>query len=289
MKIIKSLFKNKSEKLYFKVVNSFFIYNKLTDYELQSYRENDYNNEQDNDYYENSYFYSHLTSEQIQFQVFFTSIGDFRNADFYENAQSIQQFYLNKYEIPFFFNLSNDIEKKKYESTFHKIGDYLKFEDFISVILPNIKFQIISQIEHNKLNIGTYTVFYNWDFFEEIQISNNSNSFLRFITSLPHNSRKKEYTSRQEANMSAFNSLLENACSTVDTTLKGLYFDLGTSNSSILSKDFFGNNPKVVMSIRNLNELETNLIENEVNNSLEILKKKTMEPFEIIKTTANNV
>lgn len=294
MNIFKNIFTPKKEtndsknvkRQYFKILNFNYFEGQIDSERFESMKEyaGEYNYELNNEYFENTYFYSYSDLEQIQFEVFFTSIGSFRNISFYKNYDVVQDFFLSKYNIPFFYQLSNDEQKKKYDSTFHKIGDFLRIEDFVEIILPNIKFKIILPIELNKLKKDTYYVFYNWNFYEEIQISPNSNSFLRFITTLPYDSRKNNYLTEAEAKTSAFNALLENACSTVDTTLRGLFFDLMDLESMIFSNDSYGASPKIVPSIRSLDELDVTLREDEMNKSLKFLEKQTMNPFKIIKT-----
>ncbi|MFC3811139.1 hypothetical protein [Lacihabitans lacunae] len=294
MSIFKNIFSSKTEtgikkqsdKIYFKILNFNLAEGKLDSARLESLQEYDgeYNYELSNEYFENALFFSESEIELIKFQIFFTKHAHFRYPEFYNDAQVIQDYYEKKYQTPFFFALSDDELKKKYHPTF-QLGKHLNFEDYKSVIQPNLKLELIRVIEPEKIHSDNFSVFYNWDFFEETQISPFSNSFLRFIEAIPYDSRKTNYDSKEKAKIGAFNALLENASSTADTTLKGLSFHLRNSGLKTLSKDSSLNKPKVIPAIRSLNELESGVIMDEINASISEMEQQTMEPFEIIKNS----
>lgn len=277
-------------RCYFKVINFNKAEGAIDPARLESMLEyeGEYNYELNNEYFENAWFYSDSDKVLIAFQVFFTKHAHFRYPEFYKNAQQIQDYFENKYQTPFFYALSNEELQKKYHPSF-QLGKYLNLNDFKSIILPNFKLHLLSTINLAELKSNTHYVFFNWDFFEEVQISPFSNSFLRYIAKLPSQSRRNSYEVIEEAKINAVNALLENACSTVDTTLRGLYFDLGKFDSKILTTDSFLNKPKVVPKVRDLSEIgEINEIvkntefQSELDSSLKELKKNTMMPFEII-------
>ena len=292
MNIFKNIFSSKAEvddkkesnKIYFKILNFNLPEGEIDPVRLESLKEYDgeYNYELSNEYFENASFFSNSEIDLIKFQIFFTKHGHFRYTEFYDDAQTIQDYYEKKYGTPFFFSLSNDELKKKYHPTF-QLGEFLDLKDFTDIILPNLKFDLINEIEPNTLDMNGYHVFYNWDFFEETQTSPYSNSFLRYIDFLPYNSRTNKYNSKEQAKIGAFNALLENACSTVNTRLKGLKFKLNNSKLNTLTTD---NNLEIATpSIRSLNELESGIIEREVDDSIKEIEKQTMKPFEIIKNS----
>lgn len=277
-------------RIYFKVINFNKAEGVIDPARLESMREyeGDYNYELNNEYFENAWFYSDSDKELIEFQVFFTKHAHFRYPEFYKNAQQIQDYFEDKYQTPFFYALSNEELRKKYHPSF-QLGKYLNLNDFKSIIFPNFKLNLLSTINLAELKSKTNYVFFNWDFFEEVQISPFSNSFLRYIETLPFKSRRNSFEVIEEAKINAVNALLENACSTVDTTVRGLYFDLGNFNSKILTTDSYLNKPKVVPKVRNLREIgEINEFINntefqrELDSSLKELEKNTMKPFEII-------
>jgi len=279
-------------KLYFKVIN--FNKSELAIFpekikSMQEY-EAEYNWELKNDYFENAQFYSDSEIEFIQFQIFFTKHAYFRYPEFYNDSQQVQDYYKNKYQTPFFFSLSDEELRKEYHPSL-QLGKYLNFEDFKSIILPNLKLNLISIINDYELQNKAYYIFYNWDFFEEVQLSPFSNSFLRYLDYLLFNSRRNSYETEDMAKISAINALLENACSTPDTTLKGLYFNIGDLESDLFAMDTYIG--KVVPKVRHLREFgnENEIINNskfqqDWDNCLKKMENNTMKPFEI-KTTAN--
>jgi hypothetical protein len=279
-------------KLYFKVINFYKSELAIVPEKIKSMQEYEaeYNWELKNDYFENARFYSDSEIEWIQFQVFFTKHAYFRYPEFYNDPLKIQDYYKNKYQTPFFFSLSDDELRKKYHPSF-QLGKYLDFEDFKSIILPNFKLNLICIINKDELEDKLYYIFYNWDFFEEVHISPFSNSFLNYLDYLPFGSRHNSYEIEVMAKISAINALLENACSTVDTTLKGLSFDMGDFKSELFAKGkYIG---KVVPKIRHLREIgnESEIMNNpdfhqDLDNCLKIMEENTMKPFEI-KTNAN--
>ncbi|ELR73833.1 hypothetical protein C900_01443 [Fulvivirga imtechensis AK7] len=289
MNIFKNIFSSKkattkSNKVYFKTLNYNVLEGQIDPSRLESLQEYDgeYNYELSNKYFENALFYSESDKNLIRFQIFFTKHAHFRYPEFYRDSQEIQDHYKNQYETPFFFSLSNDQLKKKYHPTF-QLGEFLNLKDFKDIILPNLKFDFINEIKPNVLDKNGYYVFYNWDFFEETQISPYSNSFLRYIDFLPYNSRTNKYNSKEHAKIGAFNALLENACSTADTRLKGLKFKLRNPKLNTLTMD--DHLQIATPSIRSLNELESGIIEREIDDSLKEIERQGMKPFEIIKNS----
>lgn len=277
------------EKFYFKILNFYKLKTNPETIESMQEYDGEYNYELQNNYFKNAWFYSNVSKDLIQFQIFYTQHAHFRNTDFYFDAQSVQDFYKNRYQTPFFYSLSDDELKKKYHPS-NQLGEYLNFKDFKSVILPNLNLQLISTINLSALDTNKYYVFYNWDFFEEIQTLPFSNSFIGNIDALPIGS-KSSYESKEKALIRAFNVLLENACSTVDTSLKGFYFDLGRNRTRFLRKESHAGKSRVIPAIRNTREIENEeklindeKFQNELNALFDLIKSKTMSPFEIIKT-----
>jgi hypothetical protein len=284
----KSPFKN---RIYFKVINFNKAEGAIDPERLESMQEyeGEYNFELNNDYFENAWFYSDSDRELVEFQVFFTMHAHFRYPEFYKEAQKIQDYFEVKYQTPFFYTLSNEELRKKYHPEF-QLGKHLNLTDFKSIVFPNLKLNLLSTINLDGLANKNNYVFFNWDFFEEVQISPFSNSFLRYIERLPFSSRQNSYETIEKAKINAVNVLLENASSTVDTTLKGLDFDIRNFKSKILKGNYsYLSKPKIVPRIRSLRELgDVNEVINntefqiDLEASLRELERNTMKPFEII-------
>lgn len=274
-----------STKTYFQAINFNTAYGKYDPERLASVREYDegeYNHELSNDYFENVKFYTIKDLDLVRFQIFFTEHAFFRYPEMYEDPQLIQDYYVKTYQTPFFKSLSNEALAKKYHPSF-QLGEFLTLSDFKTVILPNLKFDLIKIENVEEINRSGCYVYYNWDFFEEMQISEYSNSFLRFMETLPYQARKIVFDSKEEAIKAAFSALLENSCSTPDTRLRGLYFDIKSQGSPIWHSETYGPETWVRASIRYLNELDENMNNIEtLEKSLELISKYTMNPFELI-------
>jgi hypothetical protein len=278
--------------LYFKIINFHKAEGAIDPARLESLREyeDEYNYELNNEYFENSCFYSDADKALIEFQIFYTKHSHFRYPEFYKDAPRIQKYYEEKYQTPFFQELSNEELRKKYHPSF-QLGKYLNFEDFKSVLLPGLNLNLLSTINPAELGGGAHYVFYNWDFFEEVQVSPFSNSFLRYIETLPFHSRRNSYDKMEEAKIAVVNALLESACSTVDTTLRGLYFDSANFSSEIFTRDWYLNRPKVVPKVRNLRELgelealmNSKKFQDDLESCLKEFERNSMKLVEIITT-----
>lgn len=274
-----------STKIYFQAINFNTAYGKYDPERLASVREYDegeYNYELSNDYFENVKFYTTKDLDLVRFQIFFTEHAFFRYTEMYKDPQSIQDYYERTYETPFFKSLSNGDLAKKYHPSF-QLGEFLTFPDFKSIILPNLKIDLIKVVKTEDINQSGCYVYYNWDFFEEMQISEYSNSLLRFMETLPYQARKIVFESKEDAIKSAFSALLENSCSNPDTRLRGLYFDIKSMGAPIWHSETYGSETWVRASIRYLNELGENKNNLEtLEESLELISKFTISPFEVI-------
>ncbi|MBD3635705.1 MAG: hypothetical protein HUJ25_00050 [Crocinitomicaceae bacterium] len=270
-----------SNRFYFKVINHNVVETSIDTTNLDSMREYDgeYNYELNNEYFENTWFFSELDKDLLEFQVFFTSQEHFRHLELYEDSKALQAFYLEKYQTPFFWALSNDELKSKFHP--RHLGQFLNFEDYKNIIKPNLKLNLIESINTGILEPNGYYVFYNWDFFMEEQVSPNSNSLLRHIATIPHASKRHLYESKDNALENSFNVLLENACSTVDTILKGFHFNLENFDSKVLSKQNYSDNFWIVPAIRSLNEIKASERNREIEKCMKLLKAKSSEPFVI--------
>ena len=298
MNILKKIFSsnrkdkesNKMENIFFKILNFYKLETCQETIESMQEYDGEYNYELNNDYFENAWFYSVANKNLVQFQIFYTQHAHFRNTDFYTDAQLVQDFYKKKYNTPFFYSLSDDQFKKKYLPSY-QLGQHLNFNDFNSVILPNLKLQLISTINLSELDTNKYQVFYNWEFFEEMLTMPYSNLFIAQIASIPFGS-KSSYVSKEKALINAYNAVMENACITAGyTTMKGFYFDLGRNRTRFLQKESHAGKSRVIPAIRNTREIgsEEKLIkdgkfQNELNALIDLIKSKTMSPFKIIKT-----
>ena len=145
--------------------------------------------------------------------------------------------------------------------------------------------KLLTTINIEVLDTNHIYVFQNWDFYEETQISPFSNSFLRFMECLPHSSKKHFFETDESAKIGAYNALLENGCSTADTILRGLNFDLGSSESKSLKNESYSNNNWVSPLIRNLSELKEQIALEEIDKAIILLEQHSMRPFEIVKNS----
>ena len=219
-------FTQKYSPMYFKTLNVFKLdYDSTKDESRKnSYKEYDgeYNYELEHDFFENIWFYTNLSSDSLSFQIFYSKLNDLRNRNIYTNIEAVQSYFESKYAISYFY----DADKEKMRKSLHMwnfLDRYLKFEDFLTIIKPNIKVQLFEIIDTGIINDPNYYIFYNWDFFNEVQLGGNSNSLFRHIETIPHGI-KQSYSNTENANICALKVLSENAYSTVDTRLKGLNF-----------------------------------------------------------------
>jgi hypothetical protein len=297
MNIFKNIFKRQKHKFtYFKVLN----FNKLVGQvdldkydSLMEYDEEN-NHEMENEYFENVYFKSTDKHNLIAYQIFVTQHKDFCYSEFFNDAKSLQSYYLNKYQTPFFYDLLSEQRKESFD--IYEIERFINFDDFQKFILPNFKYDFFKPINLEDLDKNQYYIFYNWRFFMDVNgydekncLDGNFNSLIGYLHGLPFGT-KSNYTIKYEAEFTALNVILENSCATVDTRLKGLSFKSNIIPSALFIQESYNDEYYLSGKIRDLNRLgdSIRLFNNtdfmtEFEKLMKEFEKYTMLPFEIYK------
>ena len=247
---------------------------------MQEY-DGEYNYELKNEYFDNLWFKSNLDLNRLEFQIFLTKHEHFRLTELYINPEYIQSYYSQKYQTPFYYELSDSSLKAKYHPTF-QLGKFLNFKDFEEVIKPQLKIHLTQGIDESNLKESKYYVINNWEFYSELQIGEDSNSLLRYIDRIPFGT-KNSYDNKQEAQLRGINILLENASSTADTQLKGLNFQI-YSKSNLFVQESYNDNFWLTPKKRNINIQTENLEAKQdlLNEYKTLFLNRDIKPFEII-------
>lgn len=137
-------------------------------------------------YFENIIFSSTKSKEEILYQAFLTINEQIRKKQYYTYPDSIAAYFLQKYDIGFFYNEAFE-KGQKFEKSFTNLERHITLDDFKKIILRNFKIELIKKTDINKLSQkAPFTLIYNWDFFEELSMSpKGMNILLRNMHNLP--------------------------------------------------------------------------------------------------------
>lgn len=260
--------------LYFTVINWIYLANTNPNEKELKIEEEDFepggNYQSNNKYFQDILFFSTKSKQQILFEVFLTINKEIRKKEFFKNADSISNFFHQKYEVGFFYDAEYE-KGKKFEKSFGNLERHITYEDFTKIIVKNLSIDLLKTIELSEcIQKAPYTLAYNWDFFEETAMSpKGMNMLLRNIHSLPvdktlHSNKKGDL---QYASLSNFDIWSYYP----DSKIKGLVFsetDFKKYKCSDLKLPFCGcyktsNGYVVEPSTRNFKELYKAQYEND--------------------------
>lgn len=231
----------------FKIINDWKIRVTKFPSDLDSFRDGEFSYEVENDYIERVWFESELSIEQIEYHYFYLRHRNINYADHYINPESMHEYFVENYGIPFFYEFVENDLKERYRSD--AITEILDFKIFIDIIKPNLKINIVKQINETDLEQGFFYVFHNFEFYTELQYLEphfKTNSILRDLSYIPVETRNY-YKSKIEAEMRSFYFLLYCASAGFEKHLKGLDIKLNTIDSLFLLRKtlFLENQPKI--------------------------------------------
>lgn len=174
--ILLNVFPSKTElnkQLIFKVINPYYLEYTNTDSAERKaeYEEHNeyYGYQIDKKYHDNFIYYSAASADFVNYQIFLSFSAVYRKKIFLESQSEIQNYFMNKFGIAFFYDKEYEMQVADFEKKWEYLHKLFTFEDFKKIISPNLKIELFEKFSLDNAS-AKYYLFNNWDFFTAIAL-----------------------------------------------------------------------------------------------------------------------